>query len=132
MQRYCTTHTSLIHIKRKTSHTPCTSTPKCTLPQRLILYTIDFSKLNKPPFSIKPPPLPLPKNFGWYIKWNEPFRFGPTGIFGTSFEGHFDRSGNFGRSDRNITLHLPKLFFSRTALLYSACFQEQLVVSNGK
>ena len=26
-------------------------------------------------------------NFGWYIKWNGPFRFGPTGIFETSFEG---------------------------------------------
>ena len=26
-------------------------------------------------------------NFGWYIKWNGPFRFGLTGIFGTSFEG---------------------------------------------
>ena len=26
-------------------------------------------------------------NFGWYIKWNGPFRLGPTGIFGTSFEG---------------------------------------------
>ena len=26
-------------------------------------------------------------NFGWFIKWNGPFRFGPTGIFGTSFEG---------------------------------------------
>ena len=26
-------------------------------------------------------------NFGWYIKWNGPFRFGPTGIFGTSFKG---------------------------------------------
>ena len=26
-------------------------------------------------------------NFGWYIRWNAPFRFGPTGIFGTSFEG---------------------------------------------
>ena len=25
-------------------------------------------------------------NFGWYIKWNGPFRFGPTGILGTSFE----------------------------------------------
>ena len=23
----------------------------------------------------------------WYIKWNGPFRFCPTGIFGTSFEG---------------------------------------------
>ena len=26
-------------------------------------------------------------NFGWYTKWNGPFRFGPTGIVGTSFEG---------------------------------------------
>ena len=26
-------------------------------------------------------------NFGWYIKGNEPFRFGRIGIFGTSFEG---------------------------------------------
>ena len=26
-------------------------------------------------------------NSGWFIKWNGPFRFGPTGIFGTSFEG---------------------------------------------
>ena len=26
-------------------------------------------------------------NIGWYIKWDGPFRFGPTGIFMTSFEG---------------------------------------------
>ena len=26
-------------------------------------------------------------NSGWFIKWNGPFRFDPTGIFGTSFEG---------------------------------------------
>ena len=26
-------------------------------------------------------------NFWLEIKWNEPFRFGPTGIFGTTFEG---------------------------------------------
>ena len=26
-------------------------------------------------------------NFGWFIEWNGPFRFGPTWIFGTSFEG---------------------------------------------
>ena len=33
-------------------------------------------------------------NAGWYIKWDEPFRFGLTGIFGTSFKVvHFDRSG---------------------------------------
>ena len=30
---------------------------------------------------------PISGNFGWYIKWNGPFRFGPTAIFGTSFEG---------------------------------------------
>ena len=44
-------------------------------------------------------------NFGWYIKCNGPFRFGPTGIFGNSF----DRSGHFGRSDRNVSFHLSKL-----------------------
>ena len=27
------------------------------------------------------------RNFGSYVKWNGPFRFGPTGIFKTSFEG---------------------------------------------
>ena len=26
-------------------------------------------------------------NFGWYIKWNGPVRFGPTGIFETSYKG---------------------------------------------
>ena len=26
-------------------------------------------------------------NFGWYIKWKGPFRFGLTELFGTSFEG---------------------------------------------
>ena len=26
-------------------------------------------------------------NFGWYIMWNGPCRFGSTGIFGTIFEG---------------------------------------------
>ena len=30
---------------------------------------------------------PKVRNFGWYTKWNGPFRFGPTGIVGTSFEG---------------------------------------------
>jgi len=39
-------------------------------------------------------------NFGCYIKWNGPFRFGPTGIFGTSFEG---------------------VVVPSTALLYPAC-----------
>ena len=55
------------------------------------------------------------QNFGWYIKWNGPFRFGPTGIFGTSLVKvvHFDRSSHFGRSDRNVP-------FNSTALLYPA------------
>ena len=26
-------------------------------------------------------------NFSWYIKWNQPFWFGPTRILGSSFEG---------------------------------------------
>ena len=48
--------------------------------------------------------------FGWHIKWNGPFRFGPTGIFGTSLKVvHFDRSRHFGRSDRNVPFHLTKL-----------------------
>ena len=68
--------------------------------------------------SIKPP---VPKNFGWYIKWNEPFPFGPTGIFGTSFEDHFDQSGNFGRSV-GPKYHCPfaEIVVPSTALLYSA------------
>ena len=47
------------------------------------------------------------RNFGRYIKWSEPFRSGPTRIFGTSFV-HFNWSGHFGRSDRNIPLHVKK------------------------
>ena len=43
----------------------------------------------------------------------ERFRFGPTGIFGTTFAPlqvvHFDRSAHFGRSDRNVPFHLTKL-----------------------
>ena len=49
-------------------------------------------------------------NFAWFIKWNGPFRFGPTGIFGTSFEGGPQWPvWFFGRSDRNVPFHLPKL-----------------------
>ena len=43
----------------------------------------------------------------------ERFRFGPTGIFGTTFAPlqvvHFDRSAHFGRSDRNVPFHLTTL-----------------------
>ena len=46
MQRYCTTHTSLIHIKI-TWHTPSTSTTKYTLPQRLVSHsTLSFTLTN--------------------------------------------------------------------------------------
>ena len=48
---------------------------------------------------------PLSPNLRLEIKWSGPFRFGPTGIF----ESTFDRSGLFGRSDRNVPFHLTKL-----------------------
>ena len=53
------------------------------------------------------------QNFGWGVKWNGPFRFGPTGIFGTSLVKvlHFDRSSHFGRSDRNVPFHLTVPLF---------------------
>ena len=43
--------------------------------------------------------------------WNGPFRFGPTAIFGTTFEGglHWDRPGHFCRSYRNVPFHFTKL-----------------------
>lgn len=48
------------------------------------------------------------------IKWNWPFRFGPTEIYGTiPLTGLFI----FGRSDRNFPLHLISVVLS-TALLY--------------
>ena len=53
------------------------------------------------------------QNFGWGVKWNGPFRFGPTEIFGTSLVkvAHFDRSSHFGRSDRNVPFHLTVPLF---------------------
>ena len=42
---------------------------------------------------------------------------------------HSDRSGHFGRSDRNVPFHLPKLLSQYRSFL--SCLQEQ-VVSNGK
>ena len=45
------------------------------------------------------------------IKWNWPFRLGPTGIFGTSFQGSpfLPCLVISGRSDRNLPFHLIKL-----------------------
>ena len=42
---------------------------------------------------------------------------------------HFDRSGHFGRSDRNVSFHLSKLLPQYRTFV--SCLQEQ-VVSNGK
>ena len=54
-------------------------------------------------------------NYRWYIKWNGPFRFGPTEIFGTSFEGDalwpVWSFRSVGSSDRNVPFHLTKLLF---------------------
>ena len=36
-------------------------------------------------------------NFGWFIKWNGPFQFRPTGIFGTSWAA-YHLTENFGNS----------------------------------
>ena len=51
------------------------------------------------------------RKFWLEIKWNGPFRFGPTGIFEGGLKVvYFDRSAHFGRSDRNVPLHLTKVF----------------------
>ena len=65
-------------------------------------------KLNRDPVAVKGL---LPFRIFWLeIKWNGPFRFGPTAIFGTRFEGGpLCRSAHFGRSDRNVPFHLTKL-----------------------
>ena len=54
-------------------------------------------------------------HFVWYIKWNEPFRFGD--LVRPEYSGpalkvvHFDWSGYLGRSDGNVPFHLTKLLF---------------------
>ena len=67
-----------------------------------------LGKLNRDPVAVKGR---LPFRIFWLeIKWNGPFRFGPTAIFGTRFEGGpLCRSAHFGRSDRNLPFHLTKL-----------------------
>ena len=67
-----------------------------------------LGKLNRDPVAVKGR---LPFRIFWLeIKWNGPFRFGPTAIFGTRFEGGpLCRSAHFGRSDRNVPFHLTKL-----------------------
>ena len=43
------------------------------------------------------------------FSWNRAFWSYATGIFETTVVVHFDRSGHFGRSDRNVPLHLTTL-----------------------
>ena len=67
-------------------------------------------------------------NFGWYIKWNGQFRFGPTGIFGTMGAFHStQKSGNFGWYTKwngsfrfGPTGIVGTSFVPSTALLYPA------------
>ena len=52
------------------------------------------------------------RKFRLEIKWNGSSWFGPTGIFGTTFNlrvVHFDRSAHFGQLDQNAPFHLTKL-----------------------
>ena len=52
------------------------------------------------------------RKFRLEIKWNGSSWFGPTGIFGTTFNlrvVHFDRSAHFGQLDQNAPFHSTKL-----------------------
>ena len=60
-------------------------------------------------------------NFGWYIKWNRPFRFGPTRIFETRFEGSpLWPVRSFLSVGPKCPFPLDKIVFPSTALLYPA------------
>ena len=61
------------------------------------------------------------RNFGWHIKWNGPFRFGPTGIFGTSFEGGpLWPVWSFRSVGPKCPFPFDKIVVPSTALLYPA------------
>jgi len=61
-------------------------------------------------------------NFDCYIKWNGPFRLGPTGIFGTSFEGGPLWSvWSFRSVGLKCSFPFDKIVVPSTALLYPAC-----------
>ena len=67
-------------------------------------------------------------NFGWFIKWNGPFRFGPTGIFGTSFEGDpLWPVWSFRSVGPKCRFPFAKIVVPSTALFYPAFLQEQVV-----
>ena len=60
-------------------------------------------------------------NFGLYIKWNWPFRFGPSEIFGTSFEGGPLWPVRLSRSvGLKYLFPFDKIVVSSTTLLYPA------------
>ena len=60
-------------------------------------------------------------NSGWFIKWNGPFRFGPTGIFGTSFEGGPQWPvWSFRSVEPKCPFPFAKIVVPSTALLYPA------------
>ena len=60
-------------------------------------------------------------NSGWFIKWNGPFRFVPTGIFGTSFEGGPQWPvWSFRSVEPKCPFPFAKIVVPSTALLYPA------------
>ena len=60
-------------------------------------------------------------HFGWCIKWNGPFGFGPTGVFGISFEGSPLRPiWSFWLAGPKCPFPFDKIVVSSTALLYPA------------
>ena len=60
-------------------------------------------------------------NFIWYIKWKGQFRFGPTGIFGTSFEGGpLWPVWSFRSVGPKFPFPFDKIVVPNTALLYPA------------
>ena len=66
-------------------------------------------------------PNPNSRYFGWYIKWNRPFRFGMTGIFRTSFDsGPLWLVWSFRSVGPKCPFPLDKIVVPITALLYPA------------
>ena len=94
------------NFKQRTQQTRCQGLfPQRTPGRKLVL--------NNNSYQGSFPISPKFRKFRLEIKlWNRPFRFGPTAIFGTTFEVglHWDRPGHFCRSYRNIPFHLTKLF----------------------
>ena len=65
-------------------------------------------------------------HFGWYIKWNGPFRFGPTEIFGTSFEGGpLWPVWSFQSVRPKCPFPFDKIVVPRQYRSFVSCFQEQ-------